>query len=134
VGLIKWGYENKKKVASDLSDQEWLLPEPLIPAAKQGVGDGLGRGRCSMMLYAKVCVNKPDDKPNRVRRSSIVNRSKPPKAANGALTRGKKVQGRKRHILVDVLGLLLVVVSSQSQSPGTGGGQTAAEADTAQRV
>jgi putative transposase len=31
-------------------------------------------------------------------------------AANAATTRGKKIAGRKRHLLVDTLGLLLVVV------------------------
>jgi len=46
-----------------------------------------------------------------VRPSSIANRSKPVpyEAANAAQTAGKKIWGRKRHILVDTQGLLLAV-------------------------
>ena len=63
------------------------------------------------MPCARVYANKRVERPNQVRPSSTVNRSRPPKAAaNGALTREKKVNGRKRHILVDVMGLLLVVL------------------------
>jgi hypothetical protein len=51
------------------------------------------------------------EKPNRVRRSWIVNRSKPvlSVAMSGGTTGGKKIHGRKRHLLVDTLGLLILV-------------------------
>ena len=60
------------------------------------------------------CVSKQDARPARRRRSSI---ARAPRAhKKGALLdpsgydAGKKVKGRKRHILVDTLGLLLSVV------------------------
>src|SRR5579875_1455087 len=49
--------------------------------------------------------------PNRGLPSSIASRSRPVRceAANAALMAGKKIYGRKRHVLGDTLGLLLAV-------------------------
>jgi hypothetical protein len=44
---------------------------------------------------------------------------------------GKKVKGRKRHILVDTLGLLVKGSRSSRQSPGSRWSQTAASAHPA---
>ncbi len=51
------------------------------------------------------------EKPNRVRRFWTVNRSKLALfvVMRAVTTGGKKIQGRKRHLLVDTLGLLLLV-------------------------
>jgi putative transposase len=46
----------------------------------------------------------------RARRSSILRSSKPPRGGPRGYDAGKKICGRKRHILVDTLGLLLAVV------------------------
>ena len=48
--------------------------------------------------------------PPRVRRSSIANRSRRRKRGPRGSAAGKRVTGRKRHIVVDTLGLLLAVV------------------------
>ena len=51
------------------------------------------------------------EKPNRVRRFWTANRSKPALCVvmSAATTGGKKIHGRKRHLLVDTLGLLILV-------------------------
>lgn len=49
-------------------------------------------------------------RPNRPPPCSTASRSKPPTTrASGGTTRGKKIGGRKRHVLVDTTGLLLAV-------------------------
>lgn len=56
------------------------------------------------------CGSKTDANPPRRRRSSTVNRSRPREKGARGYDAGKKIKGRKRHLIVDTLGLLLVVV------------------------
>lgn len=70
-------------------------------------------GNSSPPTYGNWRVSAPDAIPPRARPSSIVNRARPIKAAHAASTGedgGTNVRGRKRHVLVDTLGLLRKVV------------------------
>jgi len=56
-------------------------------------------------------VRRLGESPSRVPGSSTARRSRPPKPGeNGASTGGKRIIGRKRHILVDTQGNLVVVI------------------------
>lgn len=62
----------------------------------------------------RACASTPDVKLDGIRsrrgRCWTVNRSKPPKSPTlGASMEGKKIKGRKRHVLTDTLGLVLGV-------------------------
>src|SRR5215472_5764344 len=72
-------------------------------------GNRLGSGNRSTLPCDGMCASALGGIPNRVRPFWTVNRSKPvPCAAmSGATTQQKKIQGRKRHLLVDTQGLLL---------------------------
>lgn len=145
---------NRKAYPTDLSDAEWLILEPLIPAAKRG-----GRKRsvdireivnAIFYILRSGCAWRmlPHDFPawqtvygyfNRWRKDSVwedmndalreavresEGRKSEPTAAivdsqsvkttavkgERGFDGNKKVNGRKRHIMVDVLGLLLAVV------------------------
>ncbi len=60
-----------------------------------------------MTLCAASCDKGRDAQPAPVRPSLTANRSKPPKGGPRGYDAGKRVKGRKRHILVDTRGLLL---------------------------
>ena len=63
------------------------------------------------MRCEKRCESKPPKSRLRPQPSSTVNRFARPKVANNAVfDAGKRVPGRKRQIVVDSLGLLLMVV------------------------
>lgn len=77
-------------------------------------GTGTARWSASIMRFTLWCVSRKDAKPARRQRSSI---RRPPRAPKrrawldpSGYDAGKKIKGRKRHILVDTLGLLLRVV------------------------
>jgi transposase len=78
-----------------------------------GTGDGLRRAywRPFTTASARWCALKLVEMRSRLRPSSIAKASNRPMSADQrATTRGKKINGRKRHLLVDVMGLLLVVM------------------------
>ena len=157
----------RKPYDSDITDVQWLLLEPLVPAAKTG-----GRPRsvdlreiCNGIFYVlrAGCAWRllPHDLPpwptvygyfrawqqagvwetfNAALRDAVreqVDRAAEPsaaimdsqsvKSARGAGERGfdaaKHINGRKRHILVDVLGLLLEVIVTKADVPERAGGQ-----------
>ena len=152
VGALRWDMEHKP-YPSDLTDAQWALLEPLLPAARPG-----GRPRTTAMrpvVNALLYVNRegcswralPHDFPpwrtaynyfqawrddgtweavlgtlrrkirladGRPASPSVVNvDSQSVKGTEVGGDRGydggKKVRGRKRHIAVDVLGLLVAV-------------------------
>jgi putative transposase len=76
-----------------------------------------------MSACATKCASQRGVIPSRQGRSSIAKRSRRPKlGANAASTGEKKIKGRKRHILVDTMGnLLLVLVHSAGWSDLEGG-------------
>jgi putative transposase len=57
-----------------------------------------------------MCAYKPDATPNRAQLASTHKASKRHKKGIRGYDAGKKVNGRKRHIGVDTLGLLMLVV------------------------
>src|SRR5665213_2708687 len=96
---------------NNLIDEEWALIASLIPAAKRG-----GRGReidVREVLNAIFYVLSTGCQSDRAhhRQPECQSRSKRGKNLDPqGFDAGKKVKGRKRHILVDTLGLLLNVV------------------------
>jgi len=85
----------RKPYPSDLTNEQWELIDVLIPPAGRG-----GRPREADM---REVVN--------AMLSSIRRRSKPANARlSVATTAARKSRGRKRHIAVDTLGLLLAIV------------------------
>src|SRR3712207_3602571 len=82
---------------------------PSIPTS--GGGAMMAPGRALIRRCGSRCASRLGAIHNQVRRLVIVQPSRPLKrAASVALMAEKKVVGRKRHIIVDTLGLLLVVV------------------------
>jgi putative transposase len=78
------------------------------------------------MLHCDVkCASPSDAIPNQARLFWIVNRSKPVLyvAMSVATTQQKKIQGRKRHLLVDTQGLLLCVKVLAADIRDRAGGQ-----------
>src|SRR5215472_763118 len=70
-----------------------------------------GPGSGSTTRCAAGCASRPGRDPSRVPAASIARPSRRPGPAGNAGTMGgKKVNGVKRHILVDTLGLVLAVV------------------------
>ena len=130
----------RKPYPSDLTDDQWVIIEPLIPV------NTVGRPRTNDMrevLNAIFYINRagcqwdmlPHDFPAK---STVFNhfsqwrddgtwqrildtlRQKVRVAAERGYDGGKKLWGLKRHIVLDVIGLLLtVVVSSASADDGT---------------
>ena len=96
---------------SDLTDAEWRLPEPLLPSS--------GR-RSTMPCASSAAKRRP---PSRTRRAIIDRQSVKTTAKGGArgYDAGKKVQGRKRHIVVDTAGLLLAAVVHPADVPDRDG-------------
>ena len=72
---------------TDLTDEEWDQLKSLVPAPKSGTGK---RGR-PVKLDRRQLVKTPDQ------------------AGERGYDAGKKVSGRKRHIAVDVLGMILAI-------------------------
>ena len=140
--------------ASDVTDKEWAMLEPLIPAAKPGgrpqeiarressmaycmccavgvhgvccrmicptgvrstyisaSGNGLGSGNRSTPPCDGRCASALGAIPNRVRPFSTVNRSRSSSVRGDerGYDGGKKIQGRKRQLLMDTQGLLITV-------------------------
>src|SRR4051794_35193679 len=85
------------------------LKEPSAIISTNGVGAGFGS------RFMMPCVVRSGWPPARNRNPvPVVSTAKPSRrlepAGNAVTTRGKKINGVKRHILVDTLGLLLAVV------------------------
>ena len=105
-----WKPEHRRALArrdlrypSDLTDAEWTLVGPLIPPAKTG-GDRVTATSERFSTPFSMCsprVAKPE-RQGRSKRGVALD----PQGYDA----GKKVTGRKRHMLVDTLGLLLSVV------------------------
>jgi putative transposase len=77
-----------------------------------GIGDGLqtAHWRPLTSVSATCYVLLRGEKRNQLRRFSTAKASKQRKSADPrGTTLGKKINGRKRHLLVDVMGLVLVV-------------------------
>ena len=98
---------------------QWkALPKDLPPKSTcttiSTCGIGTARWSASITRSISPCASRPDE------RASPTQRSSTPRAPGGAkrgalldpsgYDAGKKVKGRKRHILVDTLGLLLNIV------------------------
>ena len=88
----------RKSSGSDLSDGQFAVIETLIPAPKSGGRPPKYKRReiVNGIMY--------------VLRSGCAWRMMPHDLPTWRITSGKKINGRKRHILVDVLGLILSVV------------------------
>ncbi len=88
-------------------------------------GNGLGSGSRSTPPCDGTFVSAWDAIPNQARPFWIVNRSKPVRcvAMSEATTGGNKIQGRKRHLLVDTHGLLLAVKVLAADIRDRAGGQ-----------
>src|SRR5262245_21124997 len=90
--------------------------------ATSGAGGRAGCGRSSIPPWSRRRVSRRDASPSLVPPLSTVRVSRPPKAGKheGWMCTSKPMA--KRHIVVDVLGLLLtVVVHSAGMPDGTGG-------------
>src|SRR6266542_3995766 len=101
-----------KGYPTDMTDEHWAVIEPLLPPAKRG-----GRPRrvtLRLVLNTIFYLNKAGCQ-WALLPSDLAKRS----TANGYFS-GKKVNGRKRHLVVDSLGLLLVVlVTAANADDGT---------------
>ena len=88
-------------------------------------GNGQAFGNRSIQPCDVKFASPWDAIPNRARLLWIVNRSKPVPcvAMSEATTGGKKIQGRKRHLLVDTQGLLLGVKVLAAEIRDRAGGQ-----------
>jgi putative transposase len=91
---------------SDLSGTEWAVLQPLIPSAKPG-----GRPRAyadSGLLDAmRYVLRGRDDARSRRRRFSTARVPKPRKKGPPGWDGAKRLNGRKRHLLVDTGGCVL---------------------------
>ena len=77
--------------------------ESVFTASACGVK--MARGSGSTTTFADIFGNGPDVSASQARVSSTANRSRRRKKAVRGRDAGKKVNGRKRHLLVDVYGL-----------------------------
>jgi putative transposase len=75
-----------------------------------------------MTCGAATCALRRANTGNRALGASIVNRSRPPTKGGHGYDAHKHVKGRKRHILVDTLGLLLAVAVTAARVPDRDGG------------
>ena len=78
--------------------------------ATSGPGAAMAPGSASMTGYARRCAWPPGDSRSRARPSWTARASRQRRGGVRGYDAGKKVSGRKRHLLVDTLGLLLLVV------------------------
>src|SRR3954471_4448327 len=126
-----------RRYPTDLTDEQWALVEPLLPLARRGVPPRLAK-RSSTTDYSSAWRADGTwqvllDALRRQVRVAAGHEPEPRKAAIDSQTvkgseaggpRGydgaKKVRGRKRHLVVDSLGLLLVVlVTAANADDGT---------------
>ena len=70
----------------------------------------MGRGSAFTTNFAVTFARLKDDNGSPVRQSLTANRSRRLKKGPHGYDAGKKVNGRKRHVLVDTLGLIIAVV------------------------
>ena len=151
--LICGGYWRAQRYPTDLTEAEWTILAPLMPAAKHGgrprttdIREVINaifyvlRGGCQWRLLPSdfpphqtvyhyfwtwrragvwerrqdtlrvTCARPRAARVNPVRGSWIARRCRPPKRGIRGDDGGKRIRGRKRHSVVDVLGLLLVVM------------------------
>ncbi len=64
-------------------------------------------GSAWMMRSASKCARQPDETRHRVLGVSIASRSRRQKRGARGWDGGKQIKGRKRHVIVDTLGLVL---------------------------
>ena len=152
--LISGGHWMVPRYPTDLTDTEWTLLAPLIPAAKpggrprttdmrevvnailqacgagpsvadvfppilcpikrstiiSGPGDAQASGNGCTTASAETCARPRAARGSPVRGLWIVQTVKTTEGGSRGYDGGKHIRGRKRHIVVDVLGLLLVVI------------------------
>jgi transposase len=143
----------RRAYATDLTDAEWQLLAPLIPAPKPGgrpplhdrrelvnamaywlragcawrllpttyrpgrpstttsaAGGTKGSGSRSTMCFTSRSGPARAERPPRARRSWTARASRPPSGGRHGYDGAKKLNGRKRHLLVDTLGLVCKVL------------------------
>src|SRR6476619_6647608 len=95
---------SKLRYPSDLTDAEWGLVEPLIPPGKTGGGKRTVNIRevVNGLMSASQSDRRHHRQPEREKRGKRGACIDP-----HGYDAGKKIKGKKRHILVDTLGLLL---------------------------
>src|SRR5262249_19470111 len=78
---------------------------------RSAAGSSTASGKPCTTASATRSASPKEGPPSPAPRRWTASRSSPPTIrASGGTTRGKKINGRKRHVVVDVLGLLLAVV------------------------
>src|SRR5262249_15118059 len=86
-------------------------------------GDAAICGNTSIRFYASDCESNSSETHNRVPPSSIANPSKRRKKGAKGYDAGKKVKGRRRHLLVDTNGFVLKVRVHPADVPDSEGGK-----------
>ena len=104
-----------------------------LVTASCSITSGSGRrkafGTSFTQNFANEFVRERDANPNHRLSSSIARRSRPRnKAGREATTGGKKIVGRKRHLVVDTLGLMWALVITPANVQDGAGGKLVMEA------
>src|ERR1700694_1246724 len=89
-----------------------------------GRGAAKGSGSKSMTPCANGCGRQPDERANPAARSWTASRCEPVSKGARGYDGAKKLCGRKRHLLVDTLGLVLLVMVTAAHVQDSDGART----------